>query len=114
MRVPCIMYWPGKVPAGVVSDELVTSLDFLPTFRQLAAAEIPEGVMIDGFDISPFMFGDPGATSPRDAFFYYQLNNLEAMRVGRWKLHYHNIRLQVSLSYPLIIMGMPLVRKLVF
>ena len=44
-------------------------------------------VKIDGKDISSLMFGEEGASSPYDAFFYYGQNNLRAVRSGKWKLH---------------------------
>jgi arylsulfatase A-like enzyme len=88
MRVPCIMYWPGTIPANTICDEVVSSIDFLPTFSHLAGANIPEDRMIDGHNISSLMFGEPGAVSPHEAFFYYRMNHLEAVRVGAWKLHF--------------------------
>ena len=86
-RVPCIIRWPGKVPAGVVCDELVTSMDFLPTFARLAGTTAPQDRTIDGKDISPLVFGDDNAASPHEHLYYYRLRNLEAVRKGKWKLH---------------------------
>ena len=64
------------------------TIDVLPTVAGLIGAELPDHT-IDGKDIAPLMFGEPGATSPHEAlFFYYGRNNLEAMRSGRWKLHF--------------------------
>lgn len=87
MRVPCIMYWPGTIPSGQVSDEVATSLDFFPTLIQLAGGRVSSGNKIDGRDIRPLMLGEANAASPHGAFFYYRGNNLEAVRAGRWKLH---------------------------
>ena len=42
MRVPCIMRWPGRIPAGQSCDELCTMMDILPTFARLAGAEVPQ------------------------------------------------------------------------
>jgi len=86
LRVPCIMHWPGRIKAGGVCSELVASLDFYPTLAKLAGAAIPTDRTIDGKDISPLLFGE-NRTSPRDTFFYYMLNNLEAVRNRKWKLH---------------------------
>ena len=81
------MYWPGKIPAKVECDEIAASLDFYTTFASLAGADVPRDRVIDGIDISSLMFGQKGVVSPRKGFFYYWLNNLEAVRNGKWKLH---------------------------
>ena len=86
MREPCIMRWPGKIPAGKVCSEVSGTIDLLPTFARLAGAEIPAGRVIDGRDIWPLMEGRPGVISPHEAYFYYRGNNLEAVRSGKWKL----------------------------
>jgi arylsulfatase A-like enzyme len=87
MRVPCIMRWLGKIPAGAICDEMATMMDFLPTLAKLVDAEIPAKHIIDGKDIWPLMSRQAGAKSPYDAFYYYWLDNLEAIRSGQWKLH---------------------------
>jgi arylsulfatase A-like enzyme len=86
MREPTIMRWPGKIPAGKVCGEVCGTIDLLPTFAKLAGAESPSDRVIDGKDIRPLMFAEPGAKSPHKAYFYYRGNNLEAVRSGRWKL----------------------------
>ncbi len=87
MRVPCIVRWPGVVPAGRSCDELVTSMDFYPTFTRIAGATLPVDRIIDGKDIGPLLMGEPGARTPHEDFFYYSQNDLEAIRVGSWKLY---------------------------
>jgi len=87
MREPCVMRWPGKIPAGTTCDELAITMDLLPTFAKLAGAEPPADRIIDGRDISALMFGKKGAKSPHEAFYYYHTNQLQAVRSGRWKLH---------------------------
>ncbi len=87
MRVPGIVRWPGRIEAGRVCDEIVLSLDLYPTLAVLCEAELPTDRTIDGRDVSPILFDD-SATSPHDAFYYYWMNDLEAIRVGRWKLHF--------------------------
>ena len=86
-RVPCIVRAPGRVAAGATSNELVTTLDLLPTLAQLAGATPPADRIIDGRDIRPLLHGMAGATSPTEAFYYYAHTRLEAVRSGRWKLH---------------------------
>jgi arylsulfatase A len=87
MRVPCIVRWPGKVPAGKVSDELLTMMDFLPTVVYLAGGQLPQDRIIDGRNVWPVLSGQPGATSPHRAFYYYQGSELQAVRSGKWKLY---------------------------
>ena len=87
MRVPCIVRWPGKVPAGATCRELCSTMDLLPTFARLAGTRPPAERVIDGRDIWPLLADQPGATSPHEAFFYYYLDQLQAVRSGRWKLY---------------------------
>ncbi|MFH0947359.1 MAG: sulfatase, partial [Planctomycetota bacterium] len=88
VRVPCVMRWPGRIPAGTVCSEPAMTIDILPTIGGLLEADLPLH-QIDGLDIWPLMSGRPGAGSPHEAFFfYYHENQLEAMRSGRWKLHF--------------------------
>jgi len=85
-RVPCIMRWPGKIPAGRNCTELAATLDILPTLAALIGADVPQDRIIDGKDIRPLMFGQPGAKSPHDVFYYYAGRDLQAIRMGKWKL----------------------------
>ncbi len=87
MRVPCVMRWPGKIPEGITCRELCTTMDFLPTFARLAGAAVPTDRIIDGHDIWPLMSGQPDARSPYEAFYYYYLGQLQAVRAGKWKLY---------------------------
>ena len=87
MRLPCIMRWPGAIPAGSVCSQIAASMDLYPTLAALGGASIPDDRTIDGRDIGPLMFAEEGAESPHDAFFYYRGNDLEAVRSGKWKLH---------------------------
>lgn len=86
IRVPCLMRWPGSIPAGAVCSEPAMTIDVFPTIAHLIDAELPER-KIDGKDIWPLMSGVAGAQSPHEAlWFYYHANDLEAVRAGRWKL----------------------------
>lgn len=86
-RVPALMRWPGTIPAGAVSGEIVTAMDLMPTIARLTGASLPEDHHFDGQDIGPLMTGQPGATTPHDAFFFYNGRQLQAVRSGSWKLH---------------------------
>ncbi|MEC9081841.1 MAG: sulfatase [Verrucomicrobiota bacterium] len=86
MRVPTIMRWPGKIPAGSVCGELAAACDILPTFARLAKAKLPKR-KIDGKNIWRLMSGKEGAKSPHKAFYFYKGKGLRAVRSGHWKLH---------------------------
>ena len=87
-RVPCIMRSPGKIPADTVCNEPAMTIDLLPTIAKQIGATLPDHT-IDGADIWPLIVGKPNAHSPHEAyFFYYHQGDLEAMRSGRWKLHF--------------------------
>jgi arylsulfatase A-like enzyme len=87
LRVPCIARWPGRIPAGIEREDVITAMDFLPTFATLAGATLPADHRIDGHDIRSLLFNDPEAASPYEGFFYYHGNTLLAVRWGSWKLH---------------------------
>lgn len=88
VRVPCLVRFPGRVPAGRISDEPWMTIDLLPTVAHLIDAELP-ALPIDGRNAWPLLAGAPDAASPQEAyFFWYHKNQLEAMRAGRWKLHF--------------------------
>jgi arylsulfatase A-like enzyme len=86
MRVPGIAWWPGKIPAGQVSDEVTSTMDFLPTFHQLVYGKPFDRAVIDGHNIWPLLTGEQ-KISPYQAFFYYDRDQLQAVRSGNWKLH---------------------------
>jgi arylsulfatase A-like enzyme len=87
MRVPLIAWWPGRIPAGATCRELCTLMDVLPTAARLAGAQLPPGRPIDGRDIWPLLAAEPDARSPHEAFYYYLMDQLQAVRSGRWKLY---------------------------
>jgi len=86
MRVPGIFWWPGKLAPGKVEHAMATTMDILPTFIHLAHGEIPTDRTLDGHDIFDLMTGKSTDT-PYDVFYYYQLEQLQAIRKGPWKLH---------------------------
>lgn len=87
VRVPFIAKWPGKVQAGAVCDEVLTSMDLMPTFQSWQGAPAPS-VKTDGKDVSDLLFSKPGAKSPHEAFVYFAGSELQAIRSGEWKLHF--------------------------
>jgi arylsulfatase A-like enzyme len=87
-RVPCVMRWPGQIPAGTRCDELAVTLDLFPTIARLIGASLPNDRVIDGKDIWPLMAGEPNAQSPHDVFYCYYNRELRAVRDRRWKLFF--------------------------
>lgn len=85
-RVPMIAWWPGKVPAGTTCSELSTMMDLLPTFAGLAGGRKPEDRTIDGHDILPLLLGVENSITPYEVFYYYYMQQLQAVRSGPWKL----------------------------
>jgi arylsulfatase len=87
VRVPFLARWPGKVPAGAVCREPAMTIDLLPTLARLTGAELPKHP-IDGLDICALIMGKADAKTPHEAFFFYWGRELQAVRSGRWKLHF--------------------------
>jgi arylsulfatase A-like enzyme len=84
-RVPCIMRWPGVIPAGEICNKLVCAMDILPTLAAITGAPLPDK-KIDGVSILPLLLGDFKATPRHDFYYYYQANSLEAVQRDYWKL----------------------------
>jgi arylsulfatase A-like enzyme len=84
-RVPAIIRWPGVVPAGRVSNKLLSNIDILPTLVKLTGAKSPRE-KIDGIEFVDLLKGDD-TKKPRESFlYYYRQNSLEAVRKDNWKL----------------------------
>ncbi|MBL9186433.1 MAG: sulfatase [Opitutaceae bacterium] len=87
-RVPCLMRWPGRLPAGSVSDDFLMTIDLLPTLAGLTGAKLPS-LPIDGLDVWPLLSRQPGAKNPHEGYgMWYAQNELQAVVSGdgRWKL----------------------------
>jgi arylsulfatase len=85
-RVPCIIRWPGKVPAGKVSNELVHEVDTFTTLLVAAGAKVPADRQIDGMDMGEFLLGE-AEESGRDTVLCLQGNRLQAVKWRQWKAH---------------------------
>ena len=86
MRVPCVIWAPGRITAGKTCDQLASTIDLLPTIAALTASQLPQERKIDGVDISALL-ADPKTETARKEFLYYAKNgNLEGIRQGKWKL----------------------------
>jgi arylsulfatase len=87
-RVPCLMRWPGKIPAGATSSEFFMTIDLLPTIANRVGATLP-ALPIDGLDVWPLIARQPGAKNPHEGYgIWYAQNELQAVVSGdgHWKL----------------------------
>ena len=71
LRILCVMWGPGYIPAGRVCSEIATIMDFLPTFTAMAGAKLPDDRIMDGKDIRRLMLSEVNAVSPYNAFIYH-------------------------------------------
>lgn len=83
-RVPCVMSWPKTIPKGSQSDQMVSSIDILPTICGLTGADLPSQ-KIDGLNILPVLKGKSMPELEERHYYYYAGNNLRAVRQGGWK-----------------------------
>jgi len=87
LREPALAWWPGKVPAGKVTDVITGGIDILPTFVGLAGGTVPTDNKIDGVDILPILLGKAAESTRKVQYYFYpESTALEAVRVGPWKL----------------------------
>jgi len=90
VRVPFIARWPGKIPAGSVCKVPAMTIDLLPTLAKFAGAELPR-LPIDGKDVG-LLLTEPGSAKPaQEAYFFYWGQQLQAVRAGKWKLHFPHV-----------------------
>ena len=82
IRVPCIVRWPGKIPASTTTDEFLTSLEIFPMLCSASGTALPENVKLDGFDMLSVLQGIKKSTR-REMF--WQRRNDKGARVGNWK-----------------------------
>jgi arylsulfatase A-like enzyme len=94
VRIPFIAAGPG-LPRGHVCREPAMTIDLLPTLAKLWNVNLPADRIIDGKDITPLLRADPAARSPHEALYFYWNNHLQAVRMGKWKLHFpHDYRME--------------------
>jgi arylsulfatase A-like enzyme len=86
LRAPFIVRWPGKVPAGRVSNEIVHIVDLYTTLAHVGGAEVPKDRPIDGVDQLDFFLGQK-ETSNREGFPAYVADRLTAVKWRNWKMH---------------------------
>jgi arylsulfatase len=87
LRVPFVARWPGKIPAGKSSDEIVHVMDLFPTLAGVAGGKIPDDRIIDGIDMRDFFLGK-NPKSGREGFVVYMGNEIYGIKWRNWKLHF--------------------------
>ncbi|XP_016101353.1 N-acetylgalactosamine-6-sulfatase-like [Sinocyclocheilus grahami] len=85
MREPAIAWWPGRIPAGTVSHQLASVMDLFSTSLSVAGVLPPDDRVIDGLDLSPVLINNSLLDRP---IFYYRGNQMMAVRIGQYKVHY--------------------------
>lgn len=85
-RVPCLMRWPSKIPAGIKTNAVVTAMDLFPTLAACCSIPVAQDRIIDGHNITDILEGKQ-VESETNVFYYYQKQQLQAIRWGKWKYH---------------------------
>ena len=88
LRVPFIIRWPGRIPAGRVSNEIVHEVDTYTTFARIAGAQVPQDRAVDGVDQTDFLLGE-SEHSNRDGFPVFVADRLEAVKWKNWKIVFY-------------------------
>jgi arylsulfatase A-like enzyme len=86
-RVPFIVHWPAVIQQGEVSDAPINAMDLFPTLSEIIAAPLPTDRVYDGESLMPLLTGQDLKRQTSEPFFYYNCENLQAIRQGDWKLH---------------------------
>jgi arylsulfatase A-like enzyme len=84
-RVPCIMNWPAVIPKGKTCNKLTSTIDIFPTLAEITGGKLPEH-KIDGISILSLIKGDFSVSLRKQFLYYYNNNDLEAVRNEQWKL----------------------------
>jgi arylsulfatase len=108
IRVPFLVRWPGKVPAGRVSDEIVHGVDLFPTLASIVGAAVPKDRPIDGVDQSSFFTGKT-EKSAREGILIWCADRLQAVKWRNFKVHFYQ---QETMASPPIKLGIPLLYNL--
>ena len=109
LRVPFAARWPGKIPAGSVSDEIVHEMDLYPTFANIAGGKVPDDRVIDGVDQTDFLLGKQ-EQSNREGLIVYMGSDVWGVKWRNWKIH---LKEQDNILTQTMNYGMPRVYNLI-
>ena len=109
-RVPCIIRWPGKIPAAQTSDALVAAIDLLPTIASACSIQLGAPTQgspkIDGVNVLSTLMAQPDKSHPRSNLLYWHgWGTLQAIRSGDWKLYVDEVvkELPATKSGPVLV-----------
>jgi arylsulfatase len=90
IRTPCMVRWPGRIPAGRVSNEIVHEIDIFPTIAAAVGAPeiVPDDRIIDGVNQLPFLEGKQAHSNRESALFLAREGHVMAVKWHNWKLWY--------------------------
>ena len=108
IRVPFLIRWPGRVPAGHISNEIVHGVDMFATLAKIAGAKVPDDRPMDSVDPSDFLLGKSEKSS-REGFLIWGANTLLAVKWRNWKLHFYR---QDTMYDPPVKLGIPFIINL--
>ena len=108
LRVPFAMRWPGKIPAGTASNEIVHEMDLFPTLASIAGGSVPDDRIIDGIDMSRFFLGEQ-EESGREGIIVYMGNDIFGVKWRNWKVNFKELESVFSQTQ---VYGMPRVYNL--
>jgi len=108
LRVPFAARWPGKIPAGSVSDEIVHEMDLFTTFAKIAGGKVPDDRVIDGVDQTDFLLGKQ-EKSNREGLIVYMGNDIWGVKWRNWKI---NLKEQQTIFSAKQDLGLPRVYNL--
>ncbi|QDT08224.1 sulfatase [Planctomycetes bacterium K23_9] len=86
-RVPFIVHWPARIKSPSVSNTAINAMDLFPTLSAAIGIPLPKDRVYDGENLLPLMAGKPLKRQAAEPFYYYNCENLQAIRCGQWKLH---------------------------
>ena len=85
LRVPLLMRWPGRIPPGTISNEIIHEMDLFPTLARIVGGKVPDDRIIDGVDQLDFLTGKQ-RRSNRDSVIIYVGNDLFGVKWRDWKM----------------------------
>ncbi|MEX2260306.1 MAG: sulfatase [Bryobacteraceae bacterium] len=86
VRVPCIVRWPNRLPAGEARPGISCTMDLFATFAELAGVQLPPDHVVDGRNLLSFLEGK--SSSPRSAHCFHRGRKIFGVRSAEWKLHF--------------------------
>ena len=114
MRVPAMIRWPGKIPSGVVTEEMFAAVDWMPTIAGMvdSSSLVPKDRPIDGIDASKFMLGK-SKTTGREYYPFFGIDG-ELMSI-KWKIYktiYRYAQSPISIQQPFVTAQIPMIYDL--